>query len=286
MVKSKISVLAVSASLVATLGLCACGGQSANNANNAAPANTEATTETTTTEATTDAASSTSTDSQDNPIISWEGALEDGTLVSYMESDDGKNAAIAITPAGASEAKTWSGAETAPEDDKVTIVDDKTKETISFTLTSVTEDGAVTIDIEGYGKGVIVPFTKKDFEDMNAFQAAVEEGDAIVDWNGAFEDGTLVSFIESEDGTQAALSITPAGSSEAKRWMGAETDTGDNKVTITDDTTKESITLTLTKASADGTAEIEVEGYGKATIVPFTVNDYVVLESLKSAFTE
>ncbi len=175
MVKSKISVLAVSASLVATLGLCACGGQSANNANNAAPANTEATTETTTTEATTDAASSTSTDSQDNPIISWEGALEDGTLVSYMESDDGKNAAIAITP---------------------------------------------------------------------------------------------------------------AGSSEAKRWMGAETDTGDNKVTITDDTTKESITLTLTKASADGTAEIEVEGYGKATIVPFTVNDYVVLESLKSAFTE
>lgn len=277
MVKSKFAVLAASASLVATLGLAACGGQNASSSSAAASSSSEATSTT--------ASSSASTSAADKKIVSWEGMLTDGNLVSYMNSEDGKQATLTITNTKTNDVKSWTGASTI-NGDKITITDDKSKEAVTFTLTTLVENGVMAIDIEGQGAGAVVAFTAADYKMMEDFQKTLDDASKVSSWEGALADGSLVSCMNSEDGKQAALSITNLNTGETKTWMGATTIEGD-KITITDTESKNTITINVSSVKEeDGTAEIEIEGYGKGTVVAFTAGEYQLLGEAEKALAE
>ena len=277
MVKSKFAVLAASASLVATLGLAACGGQNASSSSAAASSSSEATSAT--------ASSSASTSAADKKIVSWEGMLTDGNLVSYMNSEDGKQATLTITNTKTNDVKSWTGASTI-NGDKITITDDKSKEAVTFTLTTLVENGVMAIDIEGQGAGAVVAFTAADYKMMEDFQKTLDDASKVSSWEGALADGSLVSYMNSEDGKQAALSITNLNTGETKTWMGATTIEGD-KITITDTESKNTITINVSSVKEeDGTAEIEIEGYGKGTVVAFTAGEYRLLGEAEKALAE
>ena len=277
--------IAASAALAATLGLSACGGQPANSSSSAASSSSASASSSAST-----SSSSADATEDDNKIVDWDGALTDGTTVSYIESKDLKNAALSVTPAGSSEMKTWMGASTVVEEDgqvKQTITDDSTKESIVITWASLTKEGAVEIEIEGYGKGAVVPLTMADYKKIGKLQEALDKAKNAVDWEGSLADGTLVSYMENEDATQAALSITPAGTSQTKTWMGAASSTPENgKVTITDDATKETITFTVVNFTEDAVFEIDIEDYGKASLVPVTADDYQKIAELQSTLNK
>ena len=292
MVKSKYAALAVSASLVAALGLGACGGQAASSSASASSSSSEATSSSMSSSAASSSdtsASNTSSSSaataDDKTIVSWDGLLTDGSIVSYMNSEDGKQAALSVTKPNSEDEKTWVGA-AAINGDKITITDDTTKEAITFTLTTLIENGAMAIEIEGYGTGALVPFTAADYKTLEEFQKTVDDFSQVVSWDGALEDGSLVSFMNSEDGKQAALSISQLGSTETKTWMGSAAVTDDGKVTITDSSTKDTVTIKVNSTKEDGTAEIEIEGYGKGTVVQFTAADYQLIGQLEKALTD
>ena len=78
------------------------------------------------------------------------------------------------------------------------------------------------------------------------------------------------------DGSQGALVIAPEGSADMKTWTG-KVSNADGKVTITDDKTKESITVTVTKAEDDGALTIESDEHGKGVLVKMTVGDWMAL---------
>lgn len=168
MVKSRFAVLAASASLVATLGLAACGGQNASSSSAAASSSSEAT-------STTASSSSASTSAAAKKIVSWEGMLTDGNLVSYMNSEDGKQATLTITNTKTNDVKSWTGASTI-NGDKITITDTESKNTITINVSSVKEeDGTAEIEIEGYGKGTVVAFTAGEYQLLGEAEKALAE---------------------------------------------------------------------------------------------------------------
>lgn len=168
MSKSKLAAIASSAALVAALGLCACGGQAANDqASSDSSVSTEVTVSTDNTSNaidTTSADDATSdTEADDEAIISWQGTLEDGSQVDYISSADEANGSLVIESADPTQSKSWLGSKTSTADGKQTITDDETKETVTFTLSDVADDGTMQIDIEGYGKGTLNPLTAADW---------------------------------------------------------------------------------------------------------------------------
>ena len=279
MAKSKIIAIAASAALVAMLGLCACGGQSASSSAKSSASSSAATSSSASASSST-AATNASAQSAEKTLVSWQGALVDGTLVDFISSDDGKNGGFVLTKSNSAEPKRWLGAMTIAEDGKVSITDDTSKETISFTRTGVTTDGAVTIDVEGYGKGALVPMTAADWQRVAEAEKLAETLGTVVNWVGVFENGSLVVYLDNESGSKAAVAITPKNSTETKIWTGSVTTADNNKVTVTDDKTKQEITLTVTKVANDGSLAIESEGYGKGVLVQMTVADYMALDEL------
>ena len=226
------------------------------------------------------AANSSATPSAEELIVSWQGALTDGTLVDYISSDDGKNGGFVLTKDANQEPKRWLGAMTTSNDGKVTITDDTSKETVNFTLSGVTQDGAVLIDVEGYGKGALVPMTAADWQRVAEAQAAAEVLGTVVNSVGVFEDGSLIAYTENQDGTEAAVVVLPKGSKEMKTWTGKATTDANGKETVTDDKTKETFTYTWTENKDEGYTTIDADGYGKAVLVKMTLGDWAVIEEL------
>ena len=257
MVKTKFIAIAAAAALAAMLGLSACGGQASSSA-----------------------ASSSATPSAEELIISWQGALTDGTLVDFISSDDGANGGLVLTKDANQEPKRWLGAMTTTADGKSTITDDTTKETINFTLTGMTEDGAVTIEVEGYGKGAIVPMTAADWARVAEAEELAKTLGTVTNTVGTFEDGSLIVYVENQEGTEAFVGIVPKNSTEMKTWSGKTTTAADGKETVTDDQTKETFNYTWTENAEDGTINIVADGYGKATLVKMTVADWLVLDEV------
>ena len=294
MMKSKLIAIAASAALVAAFGLSACGGQAASSsastssANDAVGSSEAASSAAATSSSAADASVSSAATSSDSTsaedmVISWQGALVDGTLVDFICSDDEANGGFVLTQSGSAEPKRWLGSMTTSADGTVTITDDQTKDTISFTRSEVAEDGAVTIDVEGYGKGAIVPMTAADWQRVAEAEELAKNLGTVVNWVGAFEDGSLVVYMDNEDGTEAALAIGSAEGSDLKTWTGKVTAADGGKVTITDDKSNEAITITVTKSSEDGTLTVEADGYGKGLLVGMTVADYVELATLQES---
>lgn len=278
------------------LGLSACGGQtsSSSESTDSSSSTETSSTETSNTEASSSEGSSSSSSSSSSStptsaediLISWQGALVDGTLVDYISSEDGKNGSLVLSQANAKEPLRWLGAMTTTDDGTVTITDDQSKETVSFQLDSVTREGAVTIDVEGYGKGALVPMSAADWQRVAEAEETAATLGTTVNWVGAFEDGSLAVYIDNEAGTQAALAIQPAKSTAMKTWTGAVTATDDGKVTITDDTTGEAITITVTRATEDGSLIIESDEYGKGVLVQMTVADWMALDEVTKSETK
>ena len=103
--------------------------------------------------------------SAEETFISWQGALVDGTLVDYISSDDGKNGGFVLeNRMKGEEPKRWLGTRSVDADGKITITDDGTGASICFILGEKPEDGALLIDVEGYGKGALVPMTAADWQ--------------------------------------------------------------------------------------------------------------------------
>ncbi len=283
-VKTTFNAIAATAALAVTLGLGACGGQAASSSTSAASTSSEATSSAAvTSEATTSAAATSSASassvSPEEVLISWQGALEDGTLVDFINSEDGTNGGFVLTKSNAEEPQRWLGAMTTTADGKITITDDTSKESISFTLTELTDDGAVVIEVEGYGKGALVPMTAADWQRVAEAEEYAKALGTTVNTFGAFEDGTLMFYTENTEGTDAAVVIMPAGTTEMKTWTGKATTAEDGKETVTDDQTKETFSYTWTDNN-DGTQTIVADGYGKATLVKMTVGDWAILDEL------
>ena len=214
-------------------------------------------------------------------LISWQGALKDGTLVDFICSDDGKNGGFVLTKDKKTEPKRWLGALTATAEGKVTITDDNTKEAVSFTLVKATKDGAIAIDVEGYGKGAIVPMSAADWKRVAEAEKLAELYETAINWVGTFEDESLVVYMDTPDGSTGALVIGPK-KGETKMWTGKVAKDGD-KVTITDDDTKEAITITVTKTEEDGTLILESDDHGKGVLIQMTVGDWAALNEAVEA---
>ena len=215
-------------------------------------------------------------------LISWQGALEGGTLVDFIYSDDGKNGGFVLTKDRNTEPTRWLGTLSATPDGKVTITDDTTKDSVTFQLLKITEDAAITIDVEGYGKGAIVPMTAGDWKRVAEAEELAKLYETAVNWVGTFEDGSLVVYMDSPDGSLGALVIAPSGAKETKTWTG-KVSNDNGKVTITDDDSKESITITTTKTEEEGGLLIQSDDYGKGVLIRMTVGDWVSInETLKA----
>ena len=264
MARSKFMAIAASAAIAAMLGLSACGGQPASSsaassaaASSATAASSAAASSAAASSAAASSAAASSAAAADDTIISWQGALVDGTLVDFISSDDGKNGGFVLSKNDNSEPMRWLGAMTT-EGDKVTITDDTSKKSISFTRSADDSEGAITIEVEGYGKGAIVPMTAQDWQHVAEAEQLKEAP---------------------PDSSMAALVIGSVNSTDTKSWTGKVATKGD-KVTITDDDSKESITITVSKVAEDGTLNIEADGYGKGVLVQMTLGDWMTIGTL------
>lgn len=273
MAKTKFIVVAAIAALAAMLALSACGGSAASSSAKSSSAAASSST----------ASSTSSSASAASTLVSWTGALVDGTFVNYVSSDDGKTGAFVLTKAKGADSKTWAGAMTLTSDGKVTITDDKTKEVINFNLIGASKDGTVAIEVEGYGKGAVVPMTAADWQKVAEAEAIAETLGTTVNWVGAFEDGTIMVYMDNESGSKAAVSTVKAKTKETKTWAGNVTTAEGGKVTVTDDKTQQAITLTLTKVAEDGTLVVNSDEYGKGVLVKMTVADWMALDELAKA---
>ena len=296
MAKSKFIAIVASAALVAMLGLTACGGQAsssaaksasassaaASSASASASASSSASSSTTSSASSASASASTASASAEETLISWQGALVDGTLVDYISSDDGKNGGFVLTKKNA-EPQRWLGAMTTTEDGKVTITDDNTKEVVNFTLTGATRDGAVTIDVEGYGQGALVPMTAADWKRVAEAEELAKTLGTVVNTMGVFEDGSLVVYMQNQEGTDAAVAVMPKGATQMKTWTGKTSTAADGKETVTDSETGETFTYTWTENPNDGTIAINADGYGKGLLVKMTVADWMLLDEAAKA---
>ena len=168
MAKTKVIAIVASAALVAVLGLSACGNQASSNSSasssSATSSSASAEPSSASAESSSSASTSASSASAEDFLVSWRGTLDDGTLVNFIVSDDGKNAGIVLTQDGAEQPKKWVGALTTAEDGTMTITDAKSKDTVSFKFGEFTKDAPVAIEVEGYGKGELKPLTAADWK--------------------------------------------------------------------------------------------------------------------------
>ncbi len=97
----------------------------------------------------------------DKTVFFWDGKLADGSSVDYVNDPSGK-AFLSIIKADYSDGAMWYGACTTSQDGKtVTITDDESKATVTFTITEST-DTTMKINITGYGEADLTAVTKAD----------------------------------------------------------------------------------------------------------------------------
>lgn len=126
--------------------------------------------------------------------------------------------------------------------------------------------------------------------DEKAKEAA--EAAKILYWEGKTSDGQDVFYMDDEAGSNAILAVTKSDGSDGKGWAGKVT-TQDTKLTITDDETKETISLTVVDAAEDLTSlKVNIDGYGDVEMKPTTQGAFtkevegVVDAAVTAAITE
>ena len=101
-----------------------------------------------------------------------------------------------------------------------------------------------------------------------------EEAAKVLYWEGKTSDGQEVFYMDDEKDSTALLAIGKSDGSDGKGWAGKAT-VEDYKITITDDTSKETISLTVVDSNADATAlKVEIEGYGTVEMKPTTQGEF------------
>ena len=102
----------------------------------------------------------------------WEGTLSDGSTVDYMDAGEDLKS-LTITKTDGSDPEVWSGKATT-EGTKVTITDEETKKTISYTTESgADQSSSLKINIDGYGEVELKPVTGGEF--VNEVEQAVDQ---------------------------------------------------------------------------------------------------------------
>jgi len=283
MVKTKIIAIMASAALVAVLGLSACGSQGQSSSSASSSSATSGAAAAPSSAAVSEIESSVLAELT---VVSWQGALADGTLVDYISSEDGTNGGFVLTKDDTTEPKKWLGAMTTTEDGTVTITDDATKESVSFKLVGITEDGAVAIEVEGYGKGALMPLTAADWQRIAEVEELSKVLGTTVNTIGLLDDGSLMVYIENTEGTKAVVGLVQQGSDEMKVWAGEATTAEDGKETVTDETTGETFSYTWTENAEDGTVNIDADGFGKGILVKMTVADWLILNELAEQMSQ
>lgn len=96
------------------------------------------------------------------------------------------------------------------------------------------------------------------------------EASKILYWEGKTSDGQEVFYMDDEESKSAILAIGKEDGSDGKGWVGKVT-TQDPKITITDETTGETITLTVLDTTEDFSAlKVNIDGYGEVDMKPTT----------------
>lgn len=97
----------------------------------------------------------------DKTVFFWDGKMADGSYVDYVNDPSGK-AFLSVIKADYSDGAMWYGAATTSQDGKtVTITDDESKATVTFSIAEST-DTTMKINIMGYGEADLTAFTKAD----------------------------------------------------------------------------------------------------------------------------
>ena len=288
--KKKLVALATAGALVAAMGLTACGnsGTSSSNASNSnASVNASNTANSSSSNAASNASNSSATTPKAAEIVCWRGTLSDGAAVTYIESNDGKQAAIAIEPEK-SEPKTWAGELKVAADGKATIVDDDTKNEIHFVLDGITKDAVAVIDFsqDGYGQGALVPLTAEEAVELAATELIAEALGTYTNSLGMLDDGRVIFYTESQDKTEGVVAIVSKDGKDTKVYSGKLTTDANGKETVTDEKTKETFSYTWTENKDDGTIAIVSDEYGKGTLVKMTVGDWIALDEIEKELTK
>lgn len=96
------------------------------------------------------------------------------------------------------------------------------------------------------------------------------EASKILYWEGKTSDGQEVFYMDDEESKSAILAIGKEDGSDGKGWVGKVV-TQDAKVTITDETSGETINLTVLDATEDFSAlKVNIDGYGEVNMKPTT----------------
>lgn len=96
------------------------------------------------------------------------------------------------------------------------------------------------------------------------------EASKILYWEGKTSDGQEVFYMDDEESKSAILAIGKEDGSDGKGWVGKVT-TQDPKITITDETSGETITLTVLDTTDDFSAlKVNIDGYGEVEMKPTT----------------
>lgn len=96
------------------------------------------------------------------------------------------------------------------------------------------------------------------------------EASKILYWEGKTSDGQEVFYMDDEESKSAILAIGKEDGSDGKGWVGKVV-TQDAKVTITDETTGETINLTVLDVTDDFSAlKVNIDGYGEVNMKPTT----------------
>ena len=193
MFKNKLVVIAMAGMLAACVGLSACGGNNASSSAASDKAETsaaEATSaavapapaDTSAAETSAPAASAADTSAaESSEILYWEGTLEDGSTVSYLDNAIEGYAIMSVVKEDFSDGAVWAGFSTSDDNGLVTVTDAETQNTITYTIVDITPE-LFTIDITGYGQVELKPVTEADLKAyVEEFAAAAAEGEKYLE---------------------------------------------------------------------------------------------------------
>ena len=100
-----------------------------------------------------------------------------------------------------------------------------------------------------------------------------------VGYQGDLEDGSSFVYIELDDTVMVSIVDDEHQGDDAETYSGkAKTDAA-GKITVTDDETGNSISLTMTEG-ADDTFDVDVQGHGKGTLKPYEGDIMSVISSM------
>ena len=119
--------------------------------------------------------------------------------------------------------------------------------------------------------------SEKETDDSEEFSFKELESEMSEAYMGLLESGEGVYYAGNEDGSFGILVILNAETSENASFVGTVDQTGDNQLTITDESSEMTLTFNLV-AQDDGTIAIDMGDIGKGAIAECKVSE--VLDAL------